>query len=326
MPLRPLLVLLGLVVLSPAAVTAQQIDRRSAAQIADSTAVAALAHRVAGGVATDSARAAAIYEWVAGNIAWDLRAYLAGQAVQETAESVYRRGIALCGGFVALYARMAREVGLQVEVIEGYAKGFDYVHGRSTKDNNHAWLAVWLGGAWGLVDPTWGAGHVQDGRFVRHFSWTYFLVPADELVLSHLPEKPRWQLVAQPLSRREFERLPAVPRALFDVGFGAGAVRNAALRSGLRDFPRVGQPTDEVQVLLAPIAGTLASNSVVELDVIWPGAMTVALVSGDTWTHLTRSGDRFRGTAPAASSAVYVVGLTGAGPGQYTTLLHYTVR
>jgi hypothetical protein len=327
MPIRPLLLLVGLAVVSPAAASAQGARIRTAAQVADSLDIADLTHRLTAAVNSDSARAAAIYEWVAGNVAWDVSAYLAGVAVFESAEDVYRRRIALCGGYVALYARMAREAGLEVEAIEGYAKGFDYTNGRSTKDNNHAWLAVRIGGTWRLVDPTWGSGHVVAGRFVRSFNWDYFLIAADELILSHFPEKSRWQLVSQPMRRQEFERMPAVPRALFDVGFAPAAVRNTVLSAGVRDFPLVGQPGRDVQVVHAPIGGTLRTNALVELDVIWPGATSVAMVSGQTWTHLQRSGDRFHGAAPAGADAVFVVGLTAAAaPGAYTTLLHYTVR
>lgn len=324
MPFLAMLAVLAILVAVP--VEAQpRADRRDAGQIADSLAMVTLAQSLTTTARSDSARAASIYEWVARNVVWDVRTYLSGAAVHETAEDVYRRRVALCGGYVALYARLAREVGLEVQPIEGYAKGFDYRHGQGTGTPNHAWLAVRVGGTWRLVDPTWGSGHVVDDRFVPQFSWAYFFVPADELILSHYPEKSHWQLVAQPLRRRDFERMPVVPRELFALGFAPAAVRATALTRGVRDFPLIGRPGEEVQVLRAPIAGTIASNSLVELDLIWPGAAEVVMVSGDAWTQLTRSGDRFRGAAPAGSSAVYVVGRTPS-ESSYSTLLHYKVH
>jgi hypothetical protein len=324
MPILAFLAALALIC-APAVEAQQRADRRDASQIADSLAIVSLARQLTAAVQGDSARAAALYEWVARNVEWDVRAYLDGASIRETAEDVFRRRIALCGGYVALYARLAREAGLVVEPIEGYAKGFDYVHGQSTSDPNHAWLALRLHGGWRLVDPTWGSGHVADGRFVPHFSWSYFLVPAEELILSHFPEKSQWQLVSQPLRRREFERMPAVPRELFRLGFTPAAVRAAALARGTRDFPAIGRQEDAVQVLQAPVVGTLPSNTLVELDLIWPGATDVVLVSGDVWTPLSRSGDRFRGAAPAGAAGVYVVGRTVA-EASYSTLLHYRVQ
>ncbi|CAN5891257.1 hypothetical protein BH23GEM9_BH23GEM9_01860 [soil metagenome] len=326
MPILTILLLsLGLGL--PLHVAAQeQVDRRDASQIADSAAMAGLARDLAADATGDSARAAAIYAWVAASIAWDAGNYRPGQAVVESAEDVFRRRIALCGGFVAIYQRLAREVGLVVQPIEGYAKGFDYVHGQSTKDANHAWLAVSIDGAWRLVDPTWGSGFVADGRFVPSFTWSYFLVPAEELILSHYPDRSRWQLVSQPLGRRDFERMPTVPRNLFAVGFNAAAVRATALTTGVRDFALVGTQQSAVRVLRAPIAGTVPMNALVELELVWPGAADVAMVTGGVWTHLSRSGDHFHGAAPAAAAAIFVVGRSDAGGGEYTTLLHYRVQ
>jgi hypothetical protein len=327
MPFRPpslLLVLVLGVPLAPAA--GQQADRREPRQIADSVAIAGLARDLVAGARTDSARAAALYEWVATHLSWDVQGYLAHRSSMESPEDVYRRRVALCGGYVALFARLAREAGLTAAPVTGYAKGFDYRHGQGTRHSNHAWVAVRLDGSWRLVDPTWGSGFVEAGRFVPRFTWAYFLVPPDELILSHFPQKASWQLVARPLRRRDFERMPAVPRDLFDVGFAPDAVRTTALTRGVHGFPLIGRSDSQVQVLQAPIAGTLPSNSRVELDLIWPGATDVAVVTGDVWTHLTRSGDRFHGSAAAAVSSVFVVGRVGPDARQYRTLLHYRVE
>jgi hypothetical protein len=290
--------------------------------VADSAAIAALTRALVAGAATDSARAAALYEWVARNIAYDVDGYLAGRIGGETAEQVFQRRIAVCGGYVALFGRMAAEAGLRVEPVTGYAKGFDHRAGRPTRRDNHAWLAVRIDGRWRLLDPTWGAGSVRDGRFEPAFDWYYFLVSPDELILSHYPRQRRWQMTARAMDRKDFERLPVVPRSLFSVGFEAGAVRSNALAAGVRDFPAVATDTG-LRVVAAPVAGTLRSGETVSIELVWNGA-DVALVSGGVWTHLSRSGDRFHGQAPAGAGALWVVGQDASGP-QYRTLLHYRV-
>jgi hypothetical protein len=277
---------------------------------------------VIAGATTDSARAAALYEWVASNIMYDVAGYLAGRIGGETAEQVFHRRMAVCGGYVALFARMAAEAGLQVEPITGYAKGFDHFAGRRTREDNHAWLAVRIDGHWRLVDPTWGAGAVRDGRFEPAFDRYYFMVSPEELILSHYPRHRRWQLTARSMGRKDFERLPVVPRNLFSVGFEAGAVRSNALAAGVRDFPAVAADTG-LRVVSAPVAGTLRSGDTVSIELVWNGA-DVALVSGGVWTHLARTGDRFHGQAPAGAGALWVVGQDASGP-QYRTLLHYRV-
>ena len=322
-PRLPLLVTVLSLWAAPVLAQEEPVDRRSPQQIADSVEIAALARSLGRGVRTDSARAAAIYEWVARNVRYDVRAFLRDDDSNETAESVYRRRVALCGGYVALYARLARELGMEAVPITGYAKGVDYRHGQSTREPNHAWLAVSIGGEWRLVDPTWGAGVIDGREFRPQFSWDYFLVQPEELILSHFPEEPQWQLVRSPLTRADFERMALVPRTLLRVGFEPTTIRATALTPGVRDFPRVGTFSG-VRVVHAPVAGTLPASAPVAIDVVWPGVKEVALVSGDQWTTLSRDGDRFRGATAAAGSALYVVGRTGDDQ-PYQTLLHYHV-
>jgi hypothetical protein len=224
----------------------------------------------------------------------------------------------VCRGFVALYERRARESGLTAVPVSRYAKGFDYVHGRSSRRPNHAWLAVGIGGAWRLVDPTWGAGAVVDptwgagavvdGRFEPRFSWDFFLVDPEILLLSHLPERAEWQVVERPLRRAEFARIPLVPRTLLDVGFTPDAIRALAEQSRLSDFPAVGVPTAAVRVLHAPISGAIRRSATVPVRMVWPNASDVALVTGGEWIALERAGDLFHGEAVAAGGALFVVG------------------
>lgn len=314
----------ALFALVPGTASTQTAPIRPASQIADSIEIASLARSLAYDATTDSARAAALYEWIARNLVYDVNGFLAGRLADGPPESVYRRRVAVCGGYVALFERLAREVGLTAEPILGYAKGFNYTYGASTRRPNHAWLAVRVDGRWRLVDPTWGSGFVAAGKFEPHFTWDYFLVNADELALSHYPEETRWQLLPRPLRRSEFERMPAVPHTLVKAGFEPTAIRAMALTTGLRDFPLVGTQSD-VRIISAPLTGTLARASRVSVDIHWPGAADVALVSGGVWTHLVREGDRFRGEIAALESAVSLVGRSGSDK-QFETLLHYAVQ
>jgi hypothetical protein len=317
--------LLVLLSITAGPATPQQPAPRPAAQIADSSEIAALAHRLTSGARTDSARAAVIYEWVARNVEYDARSFLRGTAGHLQPETVFRHRLAVCGGYVALYARLAREAGLVTEEIHGYAKGVDHRHGQSTRKSNHAWLAVRIGGSWRLVDPTWGAGVFDRNRFVPQFSWDWFFTPPDVLVLSHFPEATRWQLVAPALRRAEFERMPAVPRAMLNVGFAPAAIRSGAVAGSVRDFPVVGARESRVRVVNAPLAGTIRRSTSIALDLVWPGAADVAVISGGVWTPLERRGERFSGSAVAGGSQLYVAGRTD-GSAAYETLLLYQVR
>jgi hypothetical protein len=303
---------------------AQKTRERPPQQIADSVEIAKLARTLTRGAATDSARAARIYEWIGKNVSYDVQGFLQGRLGDGRPEEVYRKKVAVCGGYVGLYERLAHEAGLDVVPILGYAKGFTYKFGDSTKKENHSWLAVRIGEEWLLVDPTWGSGVVVGRKFERRFNWDYFLVDPNELILSHYPEEEQWQLLAMPLRRGEFERLPMVHRALFDAGFDASVIRATALAGKLKSFPLVGTRRD-VRIVAAPLSGTLRRKSTVSVEIVWPGAAEVALVTGGVWSHLTREGDRFRGEVVASSSELSLVGRTPRSK-DFETLLHYQVQ
>jgi hypothetical protein len=315
------------VLLAPAAASAQDQpeDRRPAAQIQDSIRIAAHARQLVAGAVTDSARAARLYDWIAHELVYDVRGYLTGRTGDMKPESVWKRRSAVCEGYVQLFHRMAMEAGLQTEIVTGYAKGFDYEPGQRIRDANHAWLALWLGDEWRLIDPTWGAGLVVNGAFQPQFTRAYFLTPPDVLQLSHLPDDTRWQLAAQPLSRREFERMPAVPRLLVDAGFAPIDLRAAGLATGAPGYPLVGSIDGGVRVVRAPAEGVLADAAPVRFEVVWPGARDVSVVSGGAWTALDQEGQLFRGDAVADGDVVQLVGKR-QGSEEYETLLHYRVQ
>jgi hypothetical protein len=325
------LLVLGLCAVHPGGVVAQSADTPShtessaVATARDSTAIAELARSLTAGAATDSARAAVLYEWVARNVAYDIGRY-GSDGAAAAPETVFRSRLALCAGYVALFGRMAVEVGLVAEPITGYAKGFDYRDGQSTRQNNHTWLAVLMEGEWRLVDPTWGSGFVADGEFRPTFSWSWFMVAPDELILSHYPRKTSWQRVSWPLTRQEFETMAVVPRALLDAGFTPAAVRRAAL-AGVREFPAIGTaPSAGARIISAPLTGTLRRDDPVHVDVLWPGAVQVLAVSGGAWIPLTQEGDRFHGSVAAGEAGVWIVGRSAdAASDEYGTLLQYRV-
>ena len=314
----------ALCALTSGSASAQSTKPRSPQQIADSAEIALLARTLTKGASTDSARAARIYEWVAKNISYDVKGFLQGRLGDGKPEDVYRKRIAVCGGYVGLYERLAREVDVEVVPILGYAKGFTYRFGDSTKKENHSWLAVRVNDEWRLVDPTWGSGVVSGGKFEPRFNWDYFLVKPSELVLSHFPQDERWQLLAKPMRRSEFERLPLVHRTVLNAGFDANTIRATALATKVKTFPLVGSRRD-VRIVNAPINGTLQRKSTVSIDIIWPSATEVALVSGGVWRKLIREGDHFRGEAVAIESALALVGRM-PGSKEFETLLHYQVQ
>ena len=115
------------------------------------------------------------------------------------------------------------------------------------------------------------------------------------------------------------------PSAIASVS-GTGVV--TGLTAGTATISATGEGkvgTATVTVLQAPIAGTLVAAAPVRIEVEWPGASEMALVTNGEWTKLQRNGSRFTGEVVAAGSSVTLVGRPAASA-PYATLLHYNVR
>jgi len=176
-----------------------------------------LARYLSGSAKSDEERARAIYRWIATSIEYDFEGSTAGVRRERTAEELLEERRGVCSEYSALFKRLCDLSGLEAVVIRGFGKGYGYeVGSKITKSSNHAWNAVRIDGRWRLVDSTWGAGHQDpEGVFVRRFEEFYFLTPPEELVWTHLPEDPAWQLLNASISTEEFEGLVYAKPAFF---------------------------------------------------------------------------------------------------------------
>ncbi|HSJ09010.1 MAG TPA: transglutaminase domain-containing protein [Longimicrobiales bacterium] len=291
----------------------------------DSAAIAALARQLRAGATTDLERARAIYGWIATNVTYDVASYLAGGHGDHSPEAVYRTRSAVCDGYANLFIRLAREMRIEAHKVPGYAKGFDHTTGKSTTKNNHAWVAFRIGRDWHLADPTWGAGHVSsDLQFVPAFTWWYFDVQPELLILSHYPEDRRWQRLGKALTRREFEQMATIPQPLRALGFSADALRRSATDRRHGPYPVANAADSALRVIRAPLHSVLSTVETYDFEIVWPGVEGMAVVVGEVWTRLTALGDgRYSGGVTPTAGPVMVAGQTAAG---WKTLLLYEAR
>ncbi len=179
--------------------------------------VAALAKELAAGKSSEREKALAFYDWVARNIRYDIVAYQAGKYPDPSPEATFSTRSGVCEGYARLFEAMCHAVGMEAEMVAGYSKGFAPDEDKSEPD--HAWNAVKIDGKWVLLDPTWGSGHIDQGKdFVAEFSRDWFETPPDQFVATHLPEDPRWQLRSSPMDLAEFLVQPSLSNRYFDYG------------------------------------------------------------------------------------------------------------
>ena len=223
------------------------IDRYAGAVPASYTGeVATLVEYLVRPARDDAGRARAIFTWIAHNIQYDVSFLNRQPDAEETLAS--RRGV--CGGYAALFEAMVEMAGLEAEIIRGHSKGRGYAAGRGMGSmEDHAWNAVRIGGAWELVDCTWGAGYIdEDGAFVRSFTEHYFLTSPDEFLFDHFPDDPSWQLLSTPITAEEYLSRPLVKAPFFEHGLRLVSHRGARIEAQGPVAVTVGAPADVVMV------------------------------------------------------------------------------
>jgi len=151
---------------------------------------------------TDLEKYRAIYTWVASSIKYDTDSmYIINwsQGGEAKITEALRRRKGVCENFAAIFTDIANKCGLVSFVIEGYTKQ----NGRLDK-SGHSWCAVKLKDKWLLCDPTWD----KDSPVKT----SYFLVNPADLITTHMPFDPMWQLLEYPLDHYEFYRGWLTPR------------------------------------------------------------------------------------------------------------------
>ncbi|MCK6620549.1 MAG: hypothetical protein HUU32_18280 [Calditrichaceae bacterium] len=198
-----------------------------------------LTHTLVSPFKADSEKVRAVYRWIAANIEYDIQAYQERRPVSSKPEDVLKKRRSVCGGYAALFKEMISLAGLEAEIVTGYSKGYGYEFGSVFAEHNlHAWNAVRIADRWRLLDPTWGAGHIdENSRFVRSFNDYYFLTPPEELILTHYPHETRWQLLDPKKTKKEFEEFVYLRPAFFK--YGMKIISHPTLRITAQDSLKV---------------------------------------------------------------------------------------
>jgi len=159
-------------------------------------------------------RMKALHDYVADRVAYDVPAYRTHVYPPQDAKSVFERRTAVCAGSAALLAELGRAAGIEIVVVVGDARDSDGLF----DGNGHAWNAFNLADRWYLADPTWDAGSVDGDTFTKEYESSYFMTPPEVFASSHMPDDPKWQLLATPLSQGDFIRQPHLKPTLAALG------------------------------------------------------------------------------------------------------------
>jgi transglutaminase-like putative cysteine protease len=159
-------------------------------------------------------RVKALHDYVADRVAYDVPALRTRNFPPQDAKSVFERRTAVCAGSAALLAELGRAAGIEIVVVVGDGRDSDGLF----DGTGHAWNAFNLAGRWYLADPTWDAGYVEGDTFTKEYETSYFMTPPEVFMTTHMPDDPKWQLLATPLSQGDFIRQPHLKPSFSALG------------------------------------------------------------------------------------------------------------
>ncbi len=221
-----------------------KIDEHAFSIRYDGTSVWELASLLSPYAKTEAEKARIIYSWIAHNISYDVPALLSGNYGDLSPQGVLKTRKGVCSGYADLYKSLARAMGLDVTVIEGYSKGYSYVVGSTT--SNHAWNSVKINNKWYLIDTTWGAGYVNNSQFNKKFNPYYFATPPEQFIIKHFPVEEKWQLLEKDYSRQQFDTIPEISPEFFKDGLEFITHYDKAIQSNGRFQVVLSAPEDTI--------------------------------------------------------------------------------
>lgn len=211
-----------------------------------------------------------LHDWIADNIAYDVEAYFSDDEIQSSGPNTLKQRRGVCYGYGSLMEEMCDLAGIPCRTISGYGRGYSFATKRraDTDEENHAWNAVYVDGGWHLVDVTWDAGHVDGRSYKKEYCTTYLFMEPGNFVYTHLPQEPRWQLLAAPLSAEQFKELPYLRGVFFDHGLRLGTKLSRVTRAGesVQFLIRFSREADMMAKLLAADDQELTRRTLVQRE------------------------------------------------------------
>lgn len=154
---------------------------------------------------TETEKIAVFAYWIAKNIRYDLDELKRLGRNKEATEVLSNRK-AVCGGFSALFQQFCSNENILCFYISGRAychffkRIFSKLHGR------HAWNIAYVDGEWKCIDVTWCNDLVKTPDFRKNGELTWIGMDPKKFGKTHYPYDPRWQLVEDPNTKKEFWR------------------------------------------------------------------------------------------------------------------------
>ncbi len=173
-----------------------------------------LAKRIARDFKDDRSKVRAIYRWLTHNIRYDLDAYYKPKRLitfmykteedrlreiqkikDQIVKEAFLRKLGVCEEYAQSFKKVADLLNIEAEVVKGYVRNSASEIGRVPRATNHAWNTVKVNNQWMVLDATWAAGYVLNGKWVKKYNEYFFDMPPKKIGKTHYPDSKKWKII-----------------------------------------------------------------------------------------------------------------------------------
>jgi hypothetical protein len=150
----------------------------------------------------DEEKVRAAFYWISQNISYDISAInevVFYENEQQLIAEVLKKRKGICMHYAVLFDHICKLSGVKSHWIGGITR-----QNNELDKSPHAWNIVNIYGKWQIIDPTWGSGQIENGKFVRKLNNSFFDSKPEEMIHTHCPFNPMWQLLTYPVSNKAF--------------------------------------------------------------------------------------------------------------------------
>lgn len=277
----------------------------------------------------DLEKARLLYSWIATHIRYDDEAFNSGRYKDQSADSILVNRTAVCEGYSSLFQELGDHMGLEVEKISGYAKGYGYEPGNKFKDTNHAWNAVKIDGTWRLIDVTWGSSDSETTdkglKSTMRFDPYWFCVQPEAFIFSHLPENKDWQLTDQTMTLKQYESLPFLHDSFFKLGFDPKSTLQKAISGNTKEFAETFPFELPINKVELPISKKIERGREYTFSIESEYLEKVMIIDGQQWIELKMEGDTFKIKHIPTGDKLQIAVKVNWYDKTYSTLVVYTI-
>lgn len=252
-------------------------------------------------------KARAIYVWLVEHIQYDTSYTI------YDADTAWKKSKGVCQAYCELFYRLGSALGMDVRIITGHGRGHEnyrkviedhcwivvnkdpypakptpfpevIVYEKGKEENSNIQITKGLNRSNAiLIEPTWGAGVVENGKFVKsNHDMSWFDVDPCWMIFTHFPKNPLDQMLGDfMLSSEDYKQLPYLHPSYAEYGFESTDLLSYFIHTGSCDFPKI-YPNfgNNIEFVDIPIASRLHPNEQYSICVIKKKDCHLAIVNG----------------------------------------------